>query len=74
MATRWYVTTIADFDGMAAQAGVSASALRAAGFEARVVVGWVDAETKGEAITRARQRYPMVPARYLNVAREGERA
>lgn len=67
---RWTVSTTDDVRAMASQAGVPASALRAAGVDrTSTVVGEVWAVTKGEAITRARGAFPRIPVTALTVTR-----
>ena len=66
--SRWMRATMAEARAMAAEAGVSVSALRAAGRD-RVLVELtrIDATTLGDAIARARSIFPRVPVTALVV-------
>ena len=67
---RWRVTGPSLINAIADQAGVPATALYAAGLEIYQAAGWVEAETKGEAIRIAHELFPSVPVADLNVERE----
>jgi hypothetical protein len=63
----WIVTTATSFDAIAWQCGVPADVLRFSGVDPRTVVGEVEAATKGDAIMRARERFPRIPVADLGV-------